>query len=254
MIPYFELVSIEVGGAPVYVFGLCLMAGWVVGGLVTVFLAFRRGHVLGPLVMFGALPFVGLPAGHLVYLIAFEPFRLTEPQALLNVTYGNSAGGALLAVGSLGIGAAALVRRSFWETLDVLTTGGLILLGFYRLGSSLVHDHPGTATSFPLAIQGVCFDRHPTRACHDLGFYELLWVAFVLVASVALRERHAPGGRLALVALSYPLLRWVQYPITDPQLMPGTAYIGLEAAVLVGLLATGGWLAKTRWVPRATPS
>jgi phosphatidylglycerol:prolipoprotein diacylglycerol transferase len=88
---------------------------------------------------------------------------------------------------------------------DVLAEGLVIGWVFGRLGCTLVHDHIGTPSSFPLAI------RFPGGARHDLGFYELLYTVLVLVPAVLVLGRRArpPGASIVVLALLYAPARFL---------------------------------------------
>jgi phosphatidylglycerol:prolipoprotein diacylglycerol transferase len=117
--------------------------------------------------------------------------------------------------------------RGWLPLAEVLIQALVIGWVFGRLGCTLVHDHLGRRTAFPLAI------RFPDGPRHDLGFYELLYTVLVLVPAVAVltRRRRPPGTTLAVVALLYAparflgdFLRQVDLPGADPR------YLGLTLA------------------------
>jgi len=110
---------------------------------------------------------------------------------------------------------------------------------FGRLGCTLVHDHIGRLSEFPLAIQ------FPGGARHDLGFYELLYTVLVLLPAVLVLNRRArpPGATIAWIALLYAparflgdLLRNTDLPGADQRYFGLTlAQYGCVALLFVGL-------------------
>src|SRR5260221_5015177 len=74
-----------------------------------------------------------------------------------------------------------------------------------RLGCALVHDHPGTASSAALAV------AFPGGSRYDLGVLELLLMVPLAIAAIALgrlRGAGSPGRLAAVVAGSYPAMRF----------------------------------------------
>jgi len=118
-------------------------------------------------------------------------------------------------------------RRSWLPTADILVQALVIGWVFGRLGCTLVHDHIGRPSDFPLAI------RFPDGPRHDLGLYELLYTIAVLVPAVFILNRRPrpPGTSVAVLALLYApvrfmldFLRQTDLPGADPR------YLGLTMA------------------------
>jgi phosphatidylglycerol:prolipoprotein diacylglycerol transferase len=127
--------------------------------------------------------------------------------------------------------------RPWLADADILTEALVVSWIFGRLGCSLVHDHLGAATSFPLGIsfRGGTF--------HDLGLYEFLFTLCVLVPALRLVRRRArrPGLCVATVCLLYAPVRFG----LDFLRIADVRYLGLTPAQwgAMALGAYGTWLA-----------
>lgn len=260
MLPYFTIPPLALGGLTVYPFAVCLLLGWVASGVVGAALAVQRGRPVAPAAAFFAMPLVGIPFGHVLQVLAFHPEDLTNPAALLAVTTGFLGIGVVAS--TLGMGAlvaSIFARDRFWPTLDAVVGGQLALWWFYRLGCTIVHDHPGTVSRFPLAVQGICESggfrktyAYPGDACHDLGMYEWLAAGACIAAVAVLRLRKAPDGLfLAVPLLGYPVTRWALYAL-DP-MIPGTGYLVGEGAVLALGMAVAVALIRVRTRAASAP-
>jgi len=137
-----------------------------------------------------------------------------------------------------------------------------------RIACALAHDHPGTVTRFPLAISlrtaqareyitGVYADAGrlaelpPAQTLaqygfHDLGWYEFLYLAAVVVPVMLLlgRRARAPGFFLGTFILLYMPVRFsldflrvadVRYAgLTPAQWAALASLLGLAAVVYAG--------------------
>ncbi len=99
-------------------------------------------------------------------------------------------------------------KASWWTHADVLLQGLVLGWLFGRLGCTLTSDHMGRLSDFPLAF------AYPEGARHNLGFYELLFTAAVLVPAIFVlraRERtdgYRPGIYVAVVVALYAPARF----------------------------------------------
>ncbi|MBC7173214.1 MAG: prolipoprotein diacylglyceryl transferase [Polyangiaceae bacterium] len=80
---------------------------------------------------------------------------------------------------------------------------------FGRMGCFVVHDHPGRATDFFLAVDEYRVGPPPFEPRHDLGFYEVLWsfacgALFLYLA----RQKRPAGFYVALLPLLYAPIRF----------------------------------------------
>lgn len=240
MLPYFELRSVSLpGGLPLAVFGSLVALGVFAG----VLFAEHRARAIGlpARTLYGAIAWALLPGFVVAHLVALWPYLGSGRLGLaewLRVWNGMSSfggfGGALL-------GLWLRFRRepgTLLTVAEVLAPALVVGWLFGRLGCTLVHDHVGRPSGFPLAI------RFPDGPRHDLGLYELLYTALVLLPAtlVLLRRPRPPGATVAWLALLYAparflgdFLRNVDLPNADLR------YAGLTLAQYACLaLAVGG--------------
>ena len=236
MIPYFELTAIYLGPIPLYTWGFFVALGILVG----LFVAGRRAtalglsktlvYDLGTYVIVGAL--VGARLMH-SFVYAWSD-TIQDPFELFRVWHGGfSVTGGFL--GALLVGVWYLRRQGVdvWRYADATLFGLPIGLGIGRIGCFLIHDHPGTATDFALAVQ---YPDGTSR--HDHGLY-LAINGFVLAFVFWLMSRRSwpTGTYLAVFGIWYGVVRfWLDfYRAAD------TTYWGLTPAqyVSAGFVVAG---------------
>jgi phosphatidylglycerol---prolipoprotein diacylglyceryl transferase len=239
VLPYFELRDISIGGGrSIAAFGVLVAVG-VAAGIV---FAHRRARALGVqegeinVAMAWALV-SGFLGSHLVVL-ATEPDALAHGlRSVVEFWSGMSAFGGFF--GALAGLAIHFRRRRDWLVdADILVQALVVGWVFGRLGCTLVHDHVGRHSDFPLAV------RFPDGSRHDLGLYEFLWTVLVLVPAVVVLNRRPrpPGTTIWVIALLYAparflgdFLRHIDLPAADAR------YLGLTPAQYACmLLATIG--------------
>ena len=101
---------------------------------------------------------------------------------------------------------------------------------FGRAGCAVVHDHPGHITSFFLGVRN-WNDTPYTR--HDLGLYEVIWsAAVILLLLVLVQRKRTPGFYVALVPTLYaPYRFFLDFLRIDAGSLGGDArYAGLTPA------------------------
>jgi phosphatidylglycerol:prolipoprotein diacylglycerol transferase len=211
MIPYFELRTIPLaGGVSVAAFGVLVAAGVVAGSLYVE----RRARSIGiaDRHLYGTLLSVLVPgfvAAHLVALLSEQGLDAASgPIAFLELWNGMSSFGGF--AGALA-GFVLYYRyrpppRGVGLALaEVLVQALVVGWVFGRLGCTLVHDHIGKPSDFVLAI------RFPDGPRHDLGFYELLFTALVLLPAVVVANRKSlpPGTSIVWIALLYAPARFL---------------------------------------------
>jgi phosphatidylglycerol:prolipoprotein diacylglycerol transferase len=252
MIPYFEVREIPIGdGHSLAVFGLLVCLGVAVG----VVFAQSRARALGmPDSDFTAMVAWALIPGFLLsHVVAIGFYQVPTERGLLDwLQFWNgmsSFGGFVGALLGLVVYFGLLRRRTWLSIADVAIQGLVVGWVFGRLGCTLVHDHIGKRSEFPLAI------RFPDGARHDLGLYELIYTVLVLVPAVVWLNRRPrpPGTALWVLSLLYVPARFLgdflrqDLPGYDPR------YGGLTpaqyACIVVALLA----LALARRLRRASP-
>ena len=208
MIPYFELRVIALpGGIALAAFGTLVAIGVFSG----VLFAERRAHAVGlpAATLHGAIGWALVPGFAFAHLVALLPHvgpsRALDPWVLLQFWNGMSSFGGL-AGALLGLWLRFRREPSVLLTLaEVLAPAFVLGWVFGRLGCTLVHDHMGRLSDFPLAIQ------FPGGARHDLGLYELLYTLLVLLPAVLVlvRRPRPPGAIIAWLALLYAPARFL---------------------------------------------
>ena len=233
MLPYFEQPVLRLGPLSVHAFGAAVAAAlWL--GLSMGQRRFERqgldpatGSRLG-----GWVIVAGIIGAHLFSVLLYFPEKLRDdPWLLLRVwedisSFGAILGGVAGALLFFALRATPDERRRTLDYLDVVAFVFPFSLAVGRVGCALAHDHPGTVTSFPLAfslasdralayIAGVYAEAGralPAGATamgfHDLGLYEMLYLAVVILPLFALWSRRArPAGfwLFAFAALYFPV-------------------------------------------------
>jgi phosphatidylglycerol:prolipoprotein diacylglycerol transferase len=206
MLPYFEQPVWQIGPLAIHAFGVAVaMAAWLGTSM-----AQRRfvglgldpivGHRLGGWMLAG-----GIIGAHLFSVFLYFPEKLrNDPWLLLRVwedisSFGGILGGLVAAMLFFGIRTRDEDGYSRLAYLDTIAFVFPAALAVGRFGCVLAHDHPGTVTTFPLAISlesaaaleymggvyGASGLRLPLAApsmgFHDLGLYEFLFLSFVVV-------------------------------------------------------------------------
>ena len=257
MLPYFDQPAWHVGPLTIHAFGITVaLAVWL--GVAIAQRRFARlcldpllGQRLGGWMLAG-----GMLGAHLFSVLLYFPHRLRDdPWLLLRVWEDISSFGGLLG----GVAAALLFfatrprveeRRAGLAYLDAVAFPAALAMG--RLGCALAHDHPGRVTTFPLAVSlrsdaALDYMRNvygaaglslpsaaPSMGFHDLGLYELLFLALVVVPLFALwnrRERPAGFYLVAFAALYFP----VRFAL-DVLRVADARYLGLTPAQWVSAL------------------
>ncbi len=209
VIPYFELPSLKLPlGLGIHPFGIFVALGLLVGAS----LASRGARRYGPgndEPLREVVPWAlggGVLGAHLMHVLAYHPEQLREQGVvigLLKLWDGlSSMGGvigALLAI-ALFFRARHLRLRAYLDALALGTAPGWAIA---RIGCSIVHDHPGVLTRFPLAV------AYPGGPRHDLGLYDLLVLAALSVLLYMLARRRPPEGTLmGILAIGYSAPRF----------------------------------------------
>jgi phosphatidylglycerol:prolipoprotein diacylglycerol transferase len=226
MLPYFEQPSISLGPITITAFG-AIVSGAVLAGLEIGRRRFRNrgldpahGEALGWYAIVG-----GFLGAHIFSVLFYFPEKVVaNPLVLFKLwedisSFGSILGGLLAIWLYFGIKApdvSAEMRRAY---LDVVAFTFPFSLAIGRLACSLAHDHPGSLTTFPLAISLESpaareyissIYRNADRAAelpaadvmarmgfHDLGWYEFLYLAAVVVPAVLLVNHYRRGDRPA---------------------------------------------------------
>jgi phosphatidylglycerol:prolipoprotein diacylglycerol transferase len=241
MIPYFQFPTLQLGPFTLQSFGVLAAAGVALASWLLVREARRAGLDPAPLheVPVWALA-GGILGGHLMHVFLYHPEELRGAHGawqILKLWDGLSSTG-----GALG-GTLAVVLwfrthgRTFSGYADVFALAVASGWAVARLGCFSVHDHPGTLTSFPLAV------AFPGGARHDLGLYDaLLLGAIAALLFRASRTNKLAGRLLPLLALLYGTGRFLLDFLRASDVAYADArYYGLTPAqyVCMGLVVYG---------------
>jgi phosphatidylglycerol:prolipoprotein diacylglycerol transferase len=195
----------------------------------------------------GAIVSAVLPGLIVAHLVALAPRGAWSVRNLAEFWNGMSAFGGLL--GAF-VGLTVYYRRtgrSWLPTADVLAEALVVGWVFGRLGCTLVHDHVGRPSGFPLAI------AFPDGPRHDLGFYELLFTVLVLGPAVVVlnRRRRAAGTSVVVLALLYAPARFLGDFLRNTDL-PGAdvRHLGLTVGQWGSLVLLAAAMAIARRLPR----
>lgn len=273
MIPFVEQPVVRLGPLTVHAFG-AVVAAAVVGGLVLGGRRFAQlgldrslGERLGWWAIVG-----GFLGAHLFSVLLYFPQKVAaNPLVLLKVwedisSFGSILGGAIGIWLFLRLKAPALDATARWAYVDVAAFVFPVSLMIGRVACSLAHDHPGTLTTSPLAVSlesaeaqtfianvydaaGRAAELPPgttlTRfGFHDLGWYEFLYLAVVVVPTLVLLDRRprAPGTFLLAFLLAYLPVRF----LLDFLRVADARYAGLTPAqwtALAGVLVVVPYVA-----------
>ncbi|HEY5997207.1 MAG TPA: prolipoprotein diacylglyceryl transferase family protein [Candidatus Deferrimicrobiaceae bacterium] len=233
MLPYFSQPSWHIyGPLTVHSFGLIVAVAVLTGS----HLAMRRCRAKGlspdlcaDLVFYTVIS--GFVMAHLYSVLAYFPHQLlTDPLLLFRIwedisSFGGIVGGVLGIWLFFRLKGKGLDRAARLGYLDAIAWAFPFAWAIGRLACTTAHDHPGTVTTFPLAIslesetaRGVIagfykeagrladlppWDRLATMGFHDLGWYEFLYTLFVICPLFLLFDRKPrPGGFFPLLFVS----------------------------------------------------
>jgi phosphatidylglycerol:prolipoprotein diacylglycerol transferase len=225
-IPY---INLEVYNLPIPGLGNLPIDPWFtlvcIGFVVGLEVARHRGTKLGLDVrdiVDGAVFIVlmGFFIGHVFTVVLYHPERLSEDGiwSILRVWEGfSSMGGFVGAILGAILFYKVIRKRDGWRHADVITFGFPFGWVFGRLGCSVVHDHVGSLTKFPL---GMYFPEDSLRLAtggyapagvrHELGLYEALYTVGICVLFYFLgRKDRPPRFFLAVFAMTYAPIRFL---------------------------------------------
>ena len=255
MIPYFDghLFDLPraalIGGQPIYLFGLLVAIGVIVGDSIVVKEGAKRGldpqdvKFLNVRIVFG-----GFIMAHLVSVIFYFPERIREnPLVLVYIWSGLSSFGGFLGA------ALAFLYFTRKEKIPALPYADSVALGLVdRLdlrAHRLLHRArpPGPHTDFFLAV------RYPEGPRHDLGLDELLFtIVIAIVLFLYARRPRVPGRVIGLFATMYAPVRFgLDFLRAHDVALPDERYAGLTPAqwACIACLATGVWLLTRKGEP-----
>lgn len=224
MIPYIHWTTIQLGPLTIYVWGLFVAAGVLLGVLLAKRAA-RRGGVTGKIIddlAFWML-LAGFAGARLGYVFFYNPHPfLSDPLEIFRVWHGglSSIGGFIAALAALAI---YLSKRKIdaWQLSDALAAGFPLGWAVGRIGCFFNHLHPGRLSQNFLAVS------YPGGSRWDLGLIEsvtgiLVWAILI----IALRVAPGKGTATLTVAWSYlgirfftDFLRATDLPGSDPRFL-----------------------------------
>lgn len=225
----------------------------------------------------------GFLGAHLFSVLLYFPEKVAaNPLVLLKLwedisSFGGIVGGALAMALFLSRHGSGLDASTRWAYVDTAAYVFPISLTIGRVACALAHDHPGTITSFPLAIAleepearifidgvyaaaGRAAELPPPGMLarlgfHDLGWYEFLLLALFVVPATLLSERgahragvHRAGRALVTFVACYMPARFA----LDFLRVSDARYAGLTPAqwtALAALAALPLLVARARAVP-----
>ena len=276
VIPFVQQPSISLGPITIHAFGV-IVAAAVLTGLELGPRRFRRlgldPHLGEGLAWYAVI--AGFLGAHLFSVLFYFPEEVARnPLVLLKLwedisSFGGVIGGVIGIWLFLRFKAPPLegrVRRSY---LDAVAFVFPFALAVGRMACSLAHDHPGTVTSFPLAvsletpaarnyIEGIyrAAGRLPELPSnpvlsrlgfHDLGWYEFLYLVLVVVPTFTLldRRRRPAGFFVVLFLLLYLPVRFGLdfLRVADARYWGLTPAQYVAAVALLGL-CLAGWRAS----------
>lgn len=245
MIPYVEIPALEIfGPLKIQPFGVMVVTGVALGSWLIRRRARQAGY--GDEEIVTAL-YWGLGMAfflsHVVEIIFYQSHKLMEegPITLFKVWDGlSSMGGFFGGLLGLWIYFAFIAKKPWLAHAEFMLQGLVVGWAFGRLGCTIVHDHPGKFTDFFLGVS------YPEGVRHDLGFYELLFVALILVPANFLLYRFSPpkGSYFALICLLYAPVRFgLDFLRVEDQFGSDPRYFGLTAGHYGALALFGAGIA-----------
>jgi phosphatidylglycerol:prolipoprotein diacylglycerol transferase len=234
MIPYFPQPEYHLfGPITVHAFGVIVALSVIVGWRMAV--ARSRTKGLDPGLFQDLLSYVvlsGFVVAHLYSVLAYFPRKAMEdPLLLLKIwedisSFGGFAGGLLGLWLFFRFKARDVDAADRLRYLDVIAFVFVSAWAIGRFACTVAHDHPGTVTTFPLGIslkspeaqayiasfyqEAGRLSELPPRAelakmaFHDLGWYEFLYMACLMVPAFLVLDRKPRPPGFFLIA--FPLL------------------------------------------------
>ena len=232
-LPYFTLPEL----GPFKPFGILVAIGVLIGARLiyrrTERLGLNMEHARGLVIWSAVCGFIG---AHVIDVLAYQMDDLRrDPWLLIKIWASISSYGGFIG-GTVGFFLYALRHRlplAVWA--DSLVAGLMVGFTFGRLGCSIVHDHIGRATDFPLGVyyseQVIREHGYPIEpgVHHNLGLYEFVFcLALVGVLFLVDRKPRRPGTIVGVIATLYApvrfLMDYLRLEVTDPR------YLGLTFA------------------------
>ncbi len=246
MIPYFNGHLFDIAGVSLYMFGVLVAIGVIVGDRIVVSEGKRHGldaqdvRFLNARIVIG-----GFIMAHLVSVVFYFPERIAEsPWILLNVWSGLSSFGGFLGALIAFLYYTKKEQISRLDYADSVAPGLAVGWIFGRTGCFTAHDHPGRHTSFFLSV------NYPDGPRHDLGLDELLFTIAMTAILFWYRRKPRPAGHvIALLALMYAPVRFgLDFLRATDVARPDQRYAGMTPAqwACLATVALAGKLMASR--------
>ena len=263
MIPYFPQPSYHLfGPVTIHAFGAIVALAVIVGWNMAFARARKKGldtKIFEDLLLYVVLS--GFVVAHLYSVLAYFPREAMEdPLLLLKFwedisSFGGFVGGLLGLWLFFRFKARDVDATTRLRHLDAIAYVFPFAWAIGRIACSVAHDHPGTVTTFPLGISLkspeaqayiAFFYREAGRlaelpppavlskmAFHDLGWYEFLYMAILMVPAFLLLDRkpRPPGFFLIAFPLLYVPVRF----LLDFLRIADVRYLGLTPAQYAGI-------------------
>jgi phosphatidylglycerol:prolipoprotein diacylglycerol transferase len=224
MIPFFQFQTINVGPITIQVWGLFVALGIATAIGLAYFLCRRYLLSVDLLLDMAIWALVGgMVMARIFHVALYNPgFFAAHPEEILQVWHGGASSLGGFAGAALSVWIFSKKRKlTLKELLPYFDIGAVSLWlgwGIGRIGCFLIHDHPGTMTSFVLGV------NFPDGARFDLGLLESL-LGFVLFAVFYLLFRKLITIRWGLVAslsfIVYAIVRFFFDFLRIPAAVPG---------------------------------
>ncbi len=243
MIPYFSLTTFHLGPVPIQVWGTLVALGFFFGALASARMARERGleekriFDLAAWIVISSMIFA-----RLFHVVFYEPqYFLAHPLEVVAIWQG----GLSMFGGFFGALVASILyfkrhKLNFHAYADTAIFGLPLGIAIGRIGCFLIHDHPGTLTSFVGGVQ------YPDGVRHDLGLYEsidglVLFVVFLVMA----KRRVSEGWYVIVFCLWYGVTRFLM----DFLRIVDVRYFGLTPGQYLSILlvVVGGVLLKKKF-------
>ncbi len=212
MLPYFELHVIHLGPLPIQVWGFFVALGIVLGTWIVARVGKERG--LSPSLIWDASFWVILGAiigARLLFVFSYASLEIfTNPLSLFALWDGGmSIMGGFFGAVAMGVWYLRKHGADVWAYANAGVFGLPFGLAIGRVGCFLIHDHPGTASHFFLAVQ------NPSKegGFHDLGLYDVFVCVAIALLFLFLRYKKAlPGLYVPLFLILYGFARfWLDF-------------------------------------------
>jgi phosphatidylglycerol:prolipoprotein diacylglycerol transferase len=206
MIPYFQILNIDLGPVVIQTWGTLVALGFIASILFCRFLLKRKKLNHEVVWDFGLAGIVAAIIFSRLFHVLFYKFSyfIEHPLEILYLwTPGYSLYGGMLGV-FIGVLIVMKWRKlNFWQYADAIAISAPLGLFIGRIGCFLIHDHPGIETNFFLGVQ------YPNGTRWDLGLLQSLLGLILFVIFVAImRKPRFYGFYSGLFLIYYGITRF----------------------------------------------